>query len=263
MNVLAPTSKALRPGRRGLITLELAKFTRRRGPRLALLIGAALVVLIDWRGDWLNLHGASDRTAYAVWLVVNAVTLLPLVVGVLSAAGAAREGRDGAELRGTAVVRPAALAWARYLATVGPCLLAALATTAAMALLALGKAGGHYALITLAAAGTMLIPAVLVAAALGLALAALLPLRIAQATFAAIWIWALLGGVRGLPSIGHTPLDPTVAYARPVLFHTDAMMSAAPFHPAAGGAMLALNLVMLAATIAVSIAIVSWRERPL
>jgi hypothetical protein len=250
-------------GRGSLLGLETAMFARRRGPRLALAAGIALVALIDWRGDWLHLHGSADRTAYAVWLVVNAVTILPIVVGVLAAGRGRREGGEGAELQGTAVVSPLRSAAARYLGAVGPCLSAGAALTVVMALLALGKVGGDGALTTLAASAAILLPATLVAAALGLALAALLPVRLAQAAFAAVWVWALLGGVRGLPSIGRTPLDPTVAYARQVLFGTDAMMSDAPFHPAPGGAMLALNLALLGLAILASIALVARRERPL
>jgi len=242
-------------------------FARRRGPRLVLAAVILLVALPDWRSGYLHLADHRQQVAYAVLLVANAVSILPLITGPLAASGARRGHRRGSagspgELDGTAVARPWSRAFAKYIGAAVPALLATLLLAVVMAALALEKAGEHDALLTLAAAGVMLFPAVLVTVALGLALGAVLPVRVAQALCAAIYFWALLVGIKGLPSIGHTPLDPSVAYARQVLFHTDADMSTAPFHPAASGLMLALNLIVLALAIASAIGLVAWRERP-
>lgn len=243
--------------------LETALYTRRRGSQLALLAGCGMVAVIDWRGDWLHLPGHGRHVAYAVWLVVNAVTLLPIIAGAIAAGRFSRDRRPGvAELQGTAIAHPWSLALARYLGAAGPSLVAGALLTAVMAVLALLRYGPGYALITLQAASVMLAPALLVAVALGLAFGALLPVRVAQGLVAAVWVWALLGAVKGMPSIGHTPLDPTVAYARRVLFHTDALMASGGFHPAATKQTLVVNLLAVAAIVAGALALVAWRERP-
>lgn len=245
-----------------LTRLEFAMRRRRRGFWLALGVVGVMVLLVNATSAY-NARNGGDHRAFAVWLVVNAVTLLPMGVAALAAGRSSEEERTGMQaLTGTGVRGPVMLAAARYLAFAVPAAGVALILTGAMAAFAYLRVDATTALTTVLAGAAMLIPAVLLMAALGLAAGALLPVRLAQIAVAGGWLWVHLSNVEPLPSIRNTLVDPTGSFTREVVFQTDAFFVGQPaFWPAASWGWLMANLAIMATLGLASLAVGGWRWR--
>jgi hypothetical protein len=266
---MADTTQTTRPG--GLLALarlELAMRRRRRGVWLALGVAASIVVLVNSTSAYNTgppaVRGGDDR-AFAVWLVVNAVTLLPIAVAGLAAGRGGEEQRSGMQaLTGTAVQRPGVVTLARYLGFAVPAAGAALALTAGMAAFAYMRVDATTALTTTLAGLAMLVPAVLLMVALGLGAGTLLPVRLAQIALAGGWLWVQLSDAQQtLPSIRNTLVDPTGSFTRQVVFRTDAFFVDQPaFWPAATWPWLLVNLAIVALLALAALTAAGWRWRP-